>query len=102
MSHTYRRKKSWNIPTYDFIYNKELGFVQKIYFDKSSKEYLLAKNKYQRDSDIYSNCVPHYIINKSFERPFRRKTKISIFNWMKYPNKDLLIPIYIKDSGWYW
>ncbi|MGV2488287.1 UNVERIFIED_CONTAM: hypothetical protein FOS07_30975 [Bacillus mycoides] len=101
MSRTYRRKNGWDIPTYEFIYNEDFGFFQKRYFDKSSKEYLFAKNKYHRDSTTNYGCVPHWFVNLNSERPLRRKTKNALKKWMLNSDSELMIPLYIKDVGWY-
>lgn len=102
MSRTYRRKNGWNAPTYDYCLTEE-GYFEKQYYDKSSKKYKLEKNKYHRDKDIYGGGVPHWYVNLNCERQLRRKTKRELHKWVKNPDSEAMVPLFMRDAGYsYW
>jgi len=103
MSRTYRRKDAWGFSSYEFEVNS-FGFVQKKYLDKNSKEYIVKKAKYHKDSKIYGSSVPHWFVNLFCEKPLRQKTKHQIKKWMNNPNSsELIVQPYVRDAGWnYW
>lgn len=100
MSRTYRRKKdTWNLPKYEYILVPgTFVFIEKT-LDKSSDKYKREKMKYHQDKDKYFNSVPSWFVNLYCERKLRRDTKNAIRNWISRPDKDCLIPKFIRDAG---
>lgn len=101
MSRTYRRKKDgWNIPSYEYVCSPGTYVLIKKSLDKSSEEYKINKIKYHQDKERYFNSVPSWFVNLYCERKLRRESKKAIDRWIKNPEKDCLLPLYVKDAGW--